>query len=106
MAPSYVRERCRRSFVERVNTLEAIADRAGYECSECGHREGGAAEDRDVIRAIDTLGKYGLMTGRLDVEEVRVRLARTLQKVEELADPETAERILKALEPIWNPTSD
>jgi len=57
----------------------------------------------DRIRAIDVLGKYGLMTGRLDVEEVRHRLNRTMAKIEELTDPQTGERILQALEPIWNP---
>lgn len=92
MAPSIVRDRARRGFYERINELEALADRT-------------SASDRDRIRAIDTLGKYGLSTGRLDIEEVRVRLAKTLHVISELADPDTAERILKAIDPIWHPNN-
>jgi hypothetical protein len=87
--PSVVRERARRSFYDRINTLEQLAD--------------GEEAARDRIRAIDTLGRYGLMTGRLDLEEVRARLHRTVAKIEELCDPDTAARILSAIDPIWNP---
>lgn len=91
--PSVVRARCRESFYDRINRLEGIADSSD-------------AEHRDVIRAIDTLGRYGLTTGRLDVEEVRTRLARTIAKIEELADSVTAERLLTALDVIWNPNRE
>lgn len=87
--PSVVRKRCRGSFLERVVILEMIAD----------------TDDvlvRDRIRAIDVLGKYGLMTGRADVEEVRTMLSQTIAKIEELCDPRTSELLLKAIEPIWD----
>jgi hypothetical protein len=87
--PSVIRERCRGSFYQRVNVLEEIAD----------------APDTmpgDRIRAIDVLGRYGLMTARIDLEEVKIRLSRTIAKIEELCDPDTAERLLTALDPIWN----
>ena len=92
-APSVVRERCRGSFYERVHILEKIADLPGV-------------DPRDRVRALDVLGKYGLMTGRLDVEEVRARLARTVQTITELAEPDVAERLLTALDRIWNPERD
>ncbi len=88
--PSVVRERSRSSFYKLIPRLEKIA----------GSED---AENRDVIRAIDTLGRYGLMTGRLDLEEVRARLHRTIAKIEELCDPDTASRVLSAIDPIWNP---
>jgi hypothetical protein len=87
-----------------VPKLEKIANGENYTCEQCGYKAGNKqAEDRDVIRAIDTLGRYGLMTGRLDLEEVRARLHRTIAKIEELCDPDTAARILSAIDPIWNP---
>lgn len=89
--PSIVRDRARSSFYDRIPMLEKIADQPGV-------------EPRDRIRAIDTLGKYGLHTGRLDIEEVRTRLARTIAKIEELADPQTAARLLAALDQVWNPS--
>ena len=102
--PSIVRERCRSSFLALVPKLEKIANGENYTCEQCGYKAGNKqAEDRDVIRAIDTLGRYGLMTGRLDLEEVRARLHRTIAKIEELCDPDTAARILSAIDPIWNP---
>lgn len=90
--PSVVRERARSAFYDRIPALEKLADND-------------RAEDRDRIRAIDTLGKYGLHTGRLDIEEVRTRLARTIAKVEELCEPTTASRLLAALDLIWNPNA-
>ena len=90
VSPSLVRERSRGSFYARINTLEKLAD-----------TEKVAARDR--IKAIDTLGKYGLLTGKLDVQEVQVRLARTIAKLEEMCSPDLAERLIAALSSIWNP---
>jgi hypothetical protein len=105
--PSIVRERCRRGFDRRIPVLEAIAD--GEPVQKMRLPDGEeleavvSASPADRIRAMDVLGRYGLATGRLDLEDVRLRLARTLQRITEVCDPETAESLLTALEQMWDP---
>lgn len=133
--PSVIRERCRGSFDRRIPVLEAIADGEASERIEvplalllrhahCPKCEGKLVADkleeallvsvtgkvspkaRDRSQAVDILGKYGLTAGRVDQEEVRLRLARTVQKIVELTDPDTAETLLAALDKIWDPNQD
>jgi hypothetical protein len=108
--PSVIRERCRGSFDQRIPTLEQIADGEPIQKMRMADGEKTeitiSASPSDRIKAIDALGKYGLTAGRVDQEEVRTRLARTVQKIMELANEETAEAILKALDRIWDPNQD
>lgn len=133
--PSVIRARCRGSFEERIPVLEAIADGEASErievplslilrhahCPKCnGKLTADNVDDlalltvtgkvspkaKDRSQAVDILGKYGLTAGRVDQEEVRLRLARTVQKITDLTDPKLAETILTALEKIWDPNQD
>jgi hypothetical protein len=108
--PSVIRERCRGSFEQRIPTLEQIAD--GEPIQKMRLPDGEeidaliSASPGDRIKAIDALGKYGMTANRVDQEEVRARLARTVHKISELADTGTAEAILAALDRIWDPNQD
>ena len=101
--PSVVRARSRSGFYRLLPKLEQIARADGYKCENCGYKKGRLARDVDVIRAIDTLGRYGLFASRLDLEEVKTRLAKTVAKAEEVLPPDLAEVFLRAIDPIWNP---
>jgi hypothetical protein len=61
------------------------------------------ARASDRIRAIDLLGRYGMRSTPVDLQEVRARLARTAYMITELADADAVETILTALETIWHP---
>jgi hypothetical protein len=131
--PSVIRERCRGSFERRIPVLEQIADGEASErievplllvlkhahCPKCSDKLRATNADdapfitvtgkvspkaKDRTQAVDILGKYGLTAGRVDQEEVRARLARSVQKITELADPKTAETLLAALDRIWDPS--
>jgi hypothetical protein len=133
--PSLIRARCRGSFEARLHVLEAIADGEASErievplfvvleyaeCPKCNGKlkakegvglttvvvEGKTTpRAKDRTQAVDVLGKYGMSANRIDQEEVRTRLGRTVQKITELADPKTADILLAALDRIWDPTQD
>lgn len=133
--PSVIRERCRGSFDARIPLLEQFADGVATErievplslvldYADCPQCKGKLASKKNVssatvsiagkasprakdrIVAISELGKMGMTAGRVDQEEVRDRLAKTVHKITELADPATAEAILAALDRIWDPHQD
>ena len=84
-----LRERLRGSLDERVAVLEEIADNPD-------------ASDRDRIKAVDILGKYGLGTVReITVEDVRGRLRATLELLRDELDEDQADRLIGRLKGIW-----
>ena len=87
--PSALRERLRGSLEERVAVLEEIADDPD-------------ALDRDRIKAVDVLGKYGLGTVReVTVEDVKEKLRQTLELLKQELDPDEADRLIGRLKRIW-----
>lgn len=86
--PSIVRARARSGFYDRIPTLEKIAD-----------NDKTAAADR--IRAIAVLGKIGVDGGKVNVEEVRLRMRHTLDVIRAQLTPEDAHRVIEAIRPIW-----
>jgi hypothetical protein len=95
--PSALRELLRRSFEDRVEILERIAD--GTETRTMVASEGKLFEvgpsHGDRIRALDTMAKYGLGTTReLTVEDVRDRLGATVHLVRRILSPLDADRLL------------
>lgn len=108
--PSAVREACRLSFDERIPILEKIADGAVpflNRCPECGHEavtgeEAPSADNR--LRAIDTLGKYGLGEQRevIETESVKAKLAAQRELIRSMLPADTATRLLNRLrEEVW-----
>lgn len=127
---SAIRELCRGAFGARVRVLETIADGEpvqrievplgvvlrSAQCPKCG--EGLKAEDADAllltvegrasaspgdrIKAVDTLGKYGLdARTQLAVDEVRDRLVRQLTVIRQALSPEAAETLIEKLREVW-----
>ena len=87
--PSALRERLRGSLDERVAVLEEIADNPD-------------ASDRDRIKAVDILGKYGLGTVReVTVEDVREKLRTTLELLRQELDEDQADHLIGRLQTIW-----
>ena len=87
--PSALRERLRGSLEQRIEVLEEIADNPD-------------ALDRDRIKAVDILGKYGLGTLReLSVEDVRERLRATLELLKQELHEDDADRLIARLRGIW-----
>ncbi len=89
--PSLISQRCRGSFEECITVLEQIAD------GELG------ARTRDRIRAVELLGKYGMTSTPVDLQEVRHRLRATIAAISELPDEDAAAALLTTLEAIWSP---
>ena len=87
--PSALRERLRGSLEERIEVLEEIADDPN-------------SADRDRIKAVDILGKYGLGTVReITLEHVRERLRQTLELLKLELDEDEADRLITRLKGIW-----
>ena len=87
--PSALRERLRGSLDERVAILEQIADNPD-------------ASDRDRIKAVDVMARYGLGTLReLSVEDVRERLRATLELLKQELHEDDADRLIARLRGIW-----
>jgi hypothetical protein len=84
--PSAIREALRASFDKRITILEEIAD--------------GGEQDSDRLKAVDILAKYGLGKD-VSVEDVKSRLAQTLDIIDEECDGERAARIRERLRPVW-----
>lgn len=79
----------RGSFDERIAILEAIADDPD-------------ASKSDRIKAIDMLGKYGLGAAQeLTTEQVRERLAATVDMIRDRLSEDDALPILQELRQIW-----
>jgi hypothetical protein len=52
---------------------------------------------------MDVLGKYGLGTTKeVTVEDVRGKLARTLELIRDLVPPEYATPLITAMRPVWS----
>ena len=86
---SALRAVLRRSFHERIPILEEIADNPD-------------SHPIDRIRAIETLGKFGLGQLReLSVETVREKVQRTLEVISESMPAEDAARIILRLRSVW-----
>lgn len=86
---SAIRTRLRGSFDERIAILEAIADDPD-------------ASKSDRIKAIDMLGKYGLGAAQeLTTEQVRERLAATVDMIRDRLSEDDALPILQELRQIW-----
>ena len=84
-----LRERLRGSLDERVAVLEEIADNPD-------------ASDRDRIKAVDVLAKYGLGTVReVTVEDVREKLRTTLELLRQELDEDQADHLIGRLQTIW-----
>ena len=73
-------------------------------CSECGHQQqvNPPSTDGDRIRATDVVEKYGIGTLKeISTEEVRDRLLRTVEIVNEQLAPEDADRVRGLLKEVW-----
>lgn len=87
--PSDIRAQLRGSFVERIDQLERIAD--------------GGQGVYPQLRALDVMAKYGLgTTSEVTLDDVRGRLARTLDTIRAVLPAAQAERVISALKPIWS----
>ena len=88
--PSAIREHCRGSFADRVGVLEEIAD-----------SEETSANDR--IRAVATLGQYGLgpVQGVPD-ELVTAKLRETIDILRGAFPSEQVEPVLVRLRAVWS----
>lgn len=85
--PSVVRRRARESYYDRIPKLEKIADAR-------------TTPARDVIAAIRELGRVG-MGGSVSPDDVRERMARTIDVIREELDEETAVRVLLRVRAVW-----
>jgi hypothetical protein len=129
-APSAIRAKCRGSFEQRIPILEQIADGEPSEevrvplalvlrHAKCPRCEGvleakdvaqlalvtvkgkGSPKARDRIQAISELGDFGMDSGRMDAEDIRARLATTVEILQSELDSEDAERVLARIEALW-----
>jgi hypothetical protein len=128
--PSAIRLRCRGSFEERIPVLEQIADGEASEkirvplnavlhlltCPKCAgplqpiedvtrwvEVDGTVSpKARDRIEAIKNLAHVGLDAGRADAEDVRHRVAQTIATIRAVLEPEDAEKVIQAIEPVWS----
>jgi hypothetical protein len=57
---------------------------------------------RDRIEAIKNLAHVGLDAGRADAEDVRHRVAQTIATIRAVLEPEDAEKVIQAIEPVWS----
>lgn len=121
---STIRRRVRGSLSERVPILEEIADGTIkvpllWTCSKCGHTSPGngkaakAIEEAveaalanmvssaDRLRAVELMAKIGMTGERISYENVRARLQRTIEIIEEVLDPEAATALKQRLVDVW-----
>ncbi|MGH7576522.1 MAG: hypothetical protein ACREM1_15530 [Longimicrobiales bacterium] len=121
---SAIRQRVRGSLSERVPILEEIADGTVkmpllWTCSKCGYTPPGngkqakkieeAAEaavanmisSADRLRALELMAKIGLTGERVSVENIRLRLQRTIEIIEEVLEPEAATALKQRLVDVW-----
>jgi hypothetical protein len=103
--PSALRETLRRSFEDRVEILEKIAD--GKETRTVFVDRGRPVEigpsHGDRIRALDTMAKYGLgATRELAVEAIRDRLVATVSLIRQMLSVSEADRLLSEMKGIWS----
>lgn len=85
--PSAIRHIAREAFADRIPILTRIADKD-------------EAKDADRIRAVETLGKFGL-NKQIDVDDVNTRLRSTLDLLERELGAEHYRRLYPLLKEIW-----
>lgn len=85
--PSAVRAMAREKFAALVPKLDRLARRR-------------KTSDRDVIRAIDVLGKYG-MDRAISIEDVRACLKEQSAEIYDFLPREHADALMARLKPIW-----
>jgi hypothetical protein len=89
--PDRVRRALLAAGANRIKVLAEIADGNDVE-----------AKTSDRVKAIETMFKYGMGTVQeVTVDNIRARLAQTIELVRQELDPETAERLLARMSPIW-----
>jgi hypothetical protein len=86
--PSAIRQACRGDFDQLRGKLVTIA-------------RSRKALDRDRIRAIDVLGKYGLGEQQFAASDVRYALEQTTETIREMLPPAQAEALLSAISSFW-----
>lgn len=103
--PSMIRDLAREGFADNLDTLIQMADGHVVRRVRVGDAETESVvnvEVSDRLRAIDLLGKYGLGTVReVSIEDVRERVHRTLDVVQERTSPDQCAAIIEAIRPIW-----
>lgn len=87
--PSQLRQRLAGSFEQRVPILEKFADGKIADASPT-----------DRLRALELMAKIGL-SGRIDPQWVRDRLAKTVDLVAEVVPAEAAPDVMSKLREIW-----
>jgi hypothetical protein len=85
--PSEVRKLAREKFAKLVPKLDRLARAKG-------------TSDRDKIRAIDVLGKYGMSTA-IAVEDVKTALREQTAEIREFLPRDQADALLARLKEIW-----
>ncbi len=73
-------------------------------CNECGQQQEvkPPSSDADRLRGVDIAGKYSIGTiTQIDTEQVRARLERTLDLIDEQLNQGDAQRLNVALREVW-----
>ena len=73
-------------------------------CDKCGQQQKvkPPSSDADRLRGVDIAGKYSIGTiTQIDTEQVRARLERTLDLIDEQLNQEDAQRLNVALREVW-----
>jgi hypothetical protein len=108
-SPNEIRARLREAMDGHFDTLEKIARGTiplQTACNKCGW-SGESIElpttASDQLRAIDQLLKYGVgVVKEASVEDVRERVAKTLDVIRRHCPAEQATTIVDALRPVWS----
>lgn len=85
--PSAIRAIAREKFEKLIPKLDRLA-------------RARKTSDRDIIRAIDVLGKYG-MSGAIAVEDVKAALREQTATIREFLPRDQADALLVQLKEIW-----
>jgi hypothetical protein len=94
LIPYVVCANCGESQVKPKNLEDALFAEVEVEVS---------AAPKDRIAALDFLAKYGMGTIKeISVDNVRARLERTLDIIQQLVSPEQFLRIVKDVQPVWS----
>lgn len=105
-----VREKALAAYEDRIPNIEALADGKPWTFTLPPEKKGGEPQVKWVevstierLRAHELLARYGVdvRTQGVDLQDVRDRLARTLETIRNLLPPEEAIRLVDALRPIW-----
>jgi hypothetical protein len=117
-SPDAVRKLARELFADRLTKLADLADgkpvtvtipKRDRDGQVCGSETVEiSATVPDMIRAIEQLGKHALprQTERIDSDDVRRRVAATIDAITAELEPVDAARVLARLRPIWSEASE